>query len=67
VRRLKTALYHRDDYIFTAIPVVAMLKQLLDGARKPGLWMMGHLAEPTRLLEDCERMGIEVETQEAAG
>lgn len=52
---------HPDGYELTAIPVVAALLQYLDGsARKPGLWMMGHLAEPDRLLEDMQVMGVQV-------
>lgn len=50
---------HPDGYELTAIPVVAALVQYLDGsARKPGLWMMGHFAEPDRLMRDMERMGV---------
>ena len=52
---------HPDGYVLTAVPVVACLLQLLDGsARRPGLWMMGHLVEPVRLFRDMERMGIAV-------
>ncbi len=54
---------HPDGYELTAIPVVATLLQYLDGsARKPGLWMMGHLAEPIRLMEDMEKMGVQFNT-----
>jgi saccharopine dehydrogenase-like NADP-dependent oxidoreductase len=50
---------HPDGYELTAIPVVAALLQYLDGtARKPGLWMMGHLVEPNRLFKDMEKMGV---------
>lgn len=50
---------HPDGYELTAIPVVAALLQYLDGtARKPGLWMMGHLVEPNRLLKDMAKMGV---------
>lgn len=31
-------------------------------ARKPGLWMMGHLAEPVRLMQDMNAMGAKIET-----
>ncbi len=56
---------HPDGYELTAIPVVAYLKQYLDGsARKPGLHMMGQVAEPTRLFEDMERMGANIATFE---
>jgi saccharopine dehydrogenase (NAD+, L-lysine-forming) len=44
--------------------VVAALLQYLDGsARKPGLWMIGHLVEPVRLLKDMENMGVQVRTR----
>jgi len=52
---------HKDGYELTAIPVVAALLQYLDGStRKPGLWLMGHLAEPQRLFSDMEKMGVVV-------
>jgi hypothetical protein len=54
---------HPDGYKLTAIPVVAYLLQYLDGtARRPGLHMMGHLADPGRLLLDMARMGASVAT-----
>jgi saccharopine dehydrogenase-like NADP-dependent oxidoreductase len=59
----EAAVSHRDAYDLTAIPVVAALLQILDGsARKPGLHMMGHLAEPTRLMTDMKRMGVKLRT-----
>jgi saccharopine dehydrogenase (NAD+, L-lysine-forming) len=59
-----TSIAHPDGYELTAIPVVATLLQYLDGsARKPGLWMMGHLAEPVRLLEDMQAMGATVQNR----
>lgn len=58
-RRAELRMFHKDGYLFTAIPVAAFLLQYLEGtARKPGLWMMGHLADPERLLADMERMGV---------
>ena len=52
---------HPDGYELTAIPVVAYLKQYLDGSgRLPGLHMMGQIAEPLRLFADMEMMGAEV-------
>ena len=59
--RFEMAVSHGDAYELTAIPVVACLEQVLDGsARRPGLWMMGHLVEPQRLFTDMEEMGVEV-------
>lgn len=57
----KASIFHPDGYILTAIPVVACLLQYLDGsARQPGLWMMGEIAEPLRLVRDMESMGVKV-------
>lgn len=56
---IRASVAHHDGYELTAIPVVATLLQYLDGsARKPGLWMMGHLVEPVRLMNDMEKMGV---------
>ena len=54
---------HRDGYELTAIPVVAMLLQYLEGPRRPGLWMMGHYPDPVRLLTDMERMGVSLRSE----
>lgn len=59
--QVETRIEHEDGYELTAIPVVALLKQY-DRIRQPGLHMMGHLAEPDRLFQDMERMGVRVTT-----
>lgn len=52
---------HPDGYELTAIPVIAYLLQYLDGtARKAGVHMMGHIAEPVRLFQDMKKMGAEI-------
>jgi saccharopine dehydrogenase (NAD+, L-lysine-forming) len=52
---------HPDGYELTAIPVVAYLMQYLDGsARKNGVHMMGHIADPVRLFNDMQCMGAVV-------
>jgi saccharopine dehydrogenase (NAD+, L-lysine-forming) len=52
---------HPDGYELTAIPVVAYLLQYLDGtARRVGIHLMGHIAEPARLFNDMRRMGAEI-------
>jgi hypothetical protein len=59
---MSVLLYHENEYVFTAVPVVACLLQYLDGSiKKPGLWLMGHLVDSERLLADMERMGIELQ------
>lgn len=59
--RVRASVSHPDGYELTAIPVVAYLKQYLDGsARKTGLHMMGQLAEPERLFKDMQIMGANI-------
>lgn len=54
---------HHSAYDFTVIPVIAALKQYLDGSiRNPGLWMMGHIVDPDRLLDDMGKMGVGIQT-----
>jgi hypothetical protein len=61
--RVSARLAHPDGYELTAIPVVAFLLQYLEGsARCTGLHMMGQLADPVRLFDDMQRMGVEIRT-----
>ncbi len=61
---MQATVSHTDGYELTAIPVVATILQYLDGsAKKPGLWMMGHLVDPPRLMRDMEAMGITCTTR----
>jgi saccharopine dehydrogenase-like NADP-dependent oxidoreductase len=59
--KLRTLIEHEDGYELTAIPVVAFLMQY-DGVRRPGLHMLGHIAEPNRLFEDMQHMGVRITT-----
>jgi saccharopine dehydrogenase (NAD+, L-lysine-forming) len=59
--QFEASIEHEDGYELTAIPVVALLKQY-DYIRRPGLHMMGHLAEPDCLFNDMQRMGVKVRT-----
>jgi saccharopine dehydrogenase (NAD+, L-lysine-forming) len=62
---LTVRLFHEDGYVFTAVPVVATIRQWLDGeARRPGLWHQAHSVDPERLLRDMAGMGIEIEVNE---
>jgi saccharopine dehydrogenase (NAD+, L-lysine-forming) len=59
--QIEARIAHPNGYELTAIPVVAYLKQYLDGtARKSGVHMMGHLAEPVRLVDDMQKMGAQI-------
>lgn len=59
--QIEASVEHEDGYELTAIPVVALLKQY-EYIRRPGLHMMGHLADPDCLFKDMERMGVKVTT-----
>ncbi len=61
---VQASVAHPDGYEPTAIPVVATLLQYLESlARKPGLWMMGHLIDPISLVKDLEKMGVACATR----
>ncbi len=59
--QVRTRIEHADGYELTAIPVVALLMQYAK-VRRPGLHLMGHLAEPQRLFRDMQKMGVRVAT-----
>ncbi|MFC2076865.1 saccharopine dehydrogenase NADP-binding domain-containing protein [candidate division KSB1 bacterium] len=59
--RLETTIEQADVYKFTAIAVTALVIQWLDGSiRRPGLYMMGNVADPERFLADMDRLGASV-------
>lgn len=58
--RLRLAAEHHNAFDFTAIPVVACIKQYLKGNYKSGLHMMGHIVDPKRLFKDMEKMGVTI-------
>ena len=59
--QVQARIEHADGYELTAIPVVAYLMQYMDGvAHRSGVHMMGHLAEPIRLFEDMQSMGVQI-------
>jgi saccharopine dehydrogenase (NAD+, L-lysine-forming) len=52
---------HEDAYAFTAIAIVACVRQCLGGRiAAPGLHLMGHVVEPVLLMKDMEMMGIKI-------
>jgi saccharopine dehydrogenase (NAD+, L-lysine-forming) len=63
-KHLEIILSHEDGYVFTAIPAVAAVLQLLDGSiRKPGLYTQGEIVGPDRLFENMRTMGIGIQTR----
>lgn len=64
-KNVEIELSHSDGSYFTAIPVVACLRQYLDGSiNKTGLWLQANVVEPNRFFEDIQRMGIEIKKEE---
>lgn len=63
-QRLSVQMYHPDPYVFTAIATVAGILQYLRGhARKPGLWLAGHLYDPQEALQDMQAMGAKYQQE----
>ncbi|MBY0480235.1 MAG: hypothetical protein K2Q21_02680 [Chitinophagaceae bacterium] len=61
--KIRIVASYDDAYEFTAIPIIALIRQYMDGSIKAGLWMMGHIVDPKRLINDMQEMGIHIETQ----
>ena len=54
------SLFHEDAYVLTAVPTVAMIKQMLKRKAQPGIHLMGLCCNPVELLEDIERTEISI-------
>ncbi len=61
--RFQLSLFHEDAYVLTAVPTVAMIKQMLQKRSHPGVRLMGLCCDPVKLLEDIERTEISVTRQ----
>jgi saccharopine dehydrogenase (NAD+, L-lysine-forming) len=61
-REITIRVSHDDGYDLTAFPIVACVEQLLDGARRPGVFTQAAFVEPRALLRRLEVLGVTVET-----
>ena len=62
--KVKIIAEHSDPYHFTSAPVVACLKQYLDGSiYEPGLYLMGNVVDCQRVMNDLENMALQIKTQ----
>jgi len=57
------SLFHEDSYVLTAVPAVAMIKQMLQETLQPGIHLMGLCCDPDQLLADIKRTEIAVTQQ----
>ncbi|MEE9162958.1 MAG: hypothetical protein V3U35_08320, partial [Candidatus Neomarinimicrobiota bacterium] len=64
-RTIRVRVAHEDGYVLTAAPVVACIRQYLEGrAAAPGLHFMAHIVDPALMLKDMVMMGIDVTIEE---
>ena len=63
-KQMRIMVEHDDAYLFTAIPVVACLKQYLAGTLPRGLAMMGQILEVNKLFTAMAQMGIKISVEE---
>jgi saccharopine dehydrogenase (NAD+, L-lysine-forming) len=61
--RFRLCLFHEDAYVLTAVPTVAMIKQMLQKTVRPGINLMGLCCDPVKLLADIERTEISITQQ----
>jgi len=58
--RFRLSLFNEDAYVLTAVPTVAMIKQILQKRIQPGIHLMGLSCDPAELLCDIERAEIPI-------
>ena len=58
--RFRLSLFHEDAYVLTAVPTVAMIKQMLSEKTQPGIHLMGLCCDPVQLIEDIERTDVSI-------
>jgi len=64
--KMRISFTDTDGYTLTAIPIVACLKQYLDGTiNKPGLYWQSWVVEPSRFFHDMKEMGLEIQVSSA--
>ncbi|MFC1497848.1 saccharopine dehydrogenase NADP-binding domain-containing protein [Verrucomicrobiota bacterium] len=60
---IKLTVQHDNSYFFAASAIVSQLLQFFEHSTakiRPGLWFMGHLVDPERMLNDMEKFGVKI-------
>ena len=53
--------YSHDPYDFSSYAIIACLNQYLDHTiHRPGLYLMGHVVDERRVIEDLKNMGVQI-------
>ncbi len=53
--------FYPDPYAFTSFAIISCLNQYLDGTiHQPGVYLMGHIVDPQRTINDLEQMGVSI-------
>lgn len=58
--RFRLSLFNEDAYVLTAVPTVAMAKQMMRKEIQPGVHLMGLCCDPVELFANIERTEIPV-------
>lgn len=62
--QMRLQLYHHDPYALTAVGTAVCVLQYLEGlARRPGLWLAGHICEPTRAIPQMQTLGVQCQQE----
>jgi len=61
--KIALRLSYPDAYEFTALPVVACVKQYLDADKRAGVWHQAHYVVPARFFDDLKNMGVRVDVE----
>ncbi|MCG8307722.1 MAG: hypothetical protein MI975_10065 [Cytophagales bacterium] len=65
-KQISISLSHADGYVATAIPVVALVLQLLDGSiKQPGVFTMGEVVAIPQFEKNLVELGLNLEVKES--
>ena len=63
--RFRLSMFHDSTYVLTAVPTLAMIRQMLKQEVQPGIHLMGLCCDPVQLLEDIGRTDVSISQRSA--